>query len=73
MTTLCSHHEDITAYNDIIFKANSNLTERNHMTPDTNATEVYNVSTYLTETKFDQLHHVTTGALVMFTLLGSLK
>ena len=37
------------------------------MTLDTNATEAHNVSEWLKYSKFDQLHHVIVGALVMFT------
>jgi ATP-dependent exoDNAse (exonuclease V) alpha subunit len=37
------------------------------VTLDTNATKAHNVSEWLKDSKFDQLHHVAVGALVMFT------
>jgi hypothetical protein len=54
-------------YNDIIFKAIFAPADRIHVTLDTNATEAHNVSACLNDTRFDQLHHVVVGALVMFT------
>jgi hypothetical protein len=36
-------------------------------TLDTNATEAHIVSTWLNDTKVDQLHHVVVGVLAMFT------
>ena len=62
-----SYREDVTLYNDSIFKATFTPTDIIHVTLDTNATEAHNVSAWLNDTKFDQLHHVVVGALVMFT------
>ena len=66
-TILCTHRKDVTMYNDIIFKAIFAPADRILVTLDTNATEAHNVSAWLNDTKFDQLHHVAVGALVMFT------
>ena len=66
-TILCSHREDVTMYNDIIFKAIFAPDNRIPITLDTNATKAHNVSAWLNDTKFNQLHHVAVGALVMFT------
>jgi ATP-dependent exoDNAse (exonuclease V) alpha subunit len=66
-TILCSHREDVIMYNDIIFKSIFASAERIQVTLDTNATEAHNVSAWLNDTRFDQLHHVAVGALVMFT------
>ena len=66
-TILCLHREDVTMYNDIIFKVIFAPVDRIHVTLDTNATEAHNVSAWLNDTIFDQLHHVVVGALVMFT------
>ena len=66
-TILCLHHEDVTMYNNIIFKVIFAPADRIHVTLDTNATEAHNVSAWLNDTIFDQLHHVVVGALVMFT------
>ena len=66
-TILYSHREDVSMYNDIIFKAIFAPADRILVTLDRNATEAHNVSAWLNDTKFDQLHHVVVGALVMFT------
>ena len=57
-----------TVYNEIIFKAIFGSINLIHVTLDTNAIEAHNVSTWLNDTKFDQLHHADVGALVMFKL-----
>ena len=54
-------------YNDIIFKKSFAPTETNFVTLHTNATETLNISTWLNDTKFDQLHHVVVDEFVMFT------
>jgi len=54
-------------YNDIIFKVIFAPAKRILVNLDTNATEAHNVSAWLNDTRFDQLHHVAVGALVMFT------
>ena len=64
---LYSHCEDVTMYNDIIFKVIVAPADRILVTLDTNAIEAHNVSASLNDIKFDQLHHVAVGALVMFT------
>ena len=66
-TILCPHREDVTLYNDSIFKATFAPTDIIPITLDTNATEAHNVSAWLNDTKFDQLYYVVVGALVMFT------
>ena len=66
-TILCSHRKDVIMYNNIIFKAIFAPANRNHVTLDTNATEAHNLSAWLNDTKFDQLHQVVAGAFVMFT------
>ena len=66
-TILCSHREDVTMYNDCIFKSIFAPKDIIPITLDTNATEAHNVSEWLKDSKFDQLHHVAVGALVMFT------
>ena len=66
-TILCSHREDVTTYNDRIFKTIFAPKDIIHVTLDTNATEAHSVSEWLKDSKFDQLHHVVVGALVMFT------
>ena len=66
-TILWSHCEDDTTYNDRIFKTIFAPNDIIHVTLDTNATEADNVLEWLKDLKFDQVHHVVVGALVMFT------
>lgn len=68
MIILCSRCEDVIMYNDIIFTTICFPAKRILVTLDTNAIAAHSVSTWLNDTKFNQIHYMVVGALVMFTL-----
>jgi hypothetical protein len=66
-TIICSHREDVSRYNKIVFEKNFHPCQRRHVQMETNATDIESAASWLSDTRFNHIETVAVGCLVIFT------
>jgi hypothetical protein len=66
-TIICSHREDVSRYNKMVFEKNFHPCQRKHVQMETNATDIESAASWLSDTRFNHIETVAVGCLVIFT------
>jgi hypothetical protein len=66
-TIICSHREDVSRYNKIVFEKNFHPYQRKHVQMETNAAEIESIASWLFDTRFNYIEIVAVECLIMFT------